>query len=38
MQGNPDSQIWEIFIIESGILGLGIQNPTNVLNPESKSH
>ena len=38
MQGNPDSQIWEIFIIESGILGFGIQNPTNVLNPESTSH
>ena len=33
---NPES--WKFLLVESGILGLGIRNPTNNPNPESKFH
>ena len=45
MQGNPDSGIWNLLFVESGIphFGIrntvqGIQNPTKDYNPESKVH
>ena len=36
VQGNLDSGVQEVLLVESEFLGFGIRNPTNNLNPESK--